>query len=675
MDSNLRGRLRNTALPKSNALLPLYEAVVNSIHAIDERIEKYHDLSMDESSIRVILVRDGQLSTDIDGDKGNLIGFKIVDNGIGFDENNYLSFKTLDSDYKIDKGCRGVGRLLWLKEFNSVTINSTYREGGEFKNRSFTFNDQNGLCQHSFQEPEDNLKTEIYLKTIKDEYYSSIPKKSSTIAKNLLEHCLWYFMRDGGAPNIIIEDGSDYENINHLYDSYIYSASTREEIVIKGVNFDLTHIKLRSSARNNVIFYSAANRIVIEDSLVGKIPGLYGILREGDSEFSYVCYVSSPFLTDNVNSERTAFTFQDSHPSGDVFSTEIAMSDVSEEVLKHINIFLKDYLRANLEAGKKRMVDFVDTKAPRYKAILSRLPEEEMFVNPDIEDKHLELKLHRHLMDIENELIAEGHDLMQPTAMDDVDTYTAKLDDYLSKATDINKTDLANYVAHRKVIIDLLEKAVRMQADGRYVKEELVHKLVIPMRKNSTEIEEIDSNLWLIDERLAFHNFLASDKPIMNMPISDSESTKEPDICALNIVENPLLVNEGTQLPLASITIVEFKRPMRNDIAEGEKHNPIDQALGYLKRIRKGSVTTASGRPIPQSENIPGFCYIIADITDSMKEACENADMKPTSDHLGYFRYHNTYNAYVEVISFDKLLNNAKQRNRAFFDKLGLPTR
>ena len=41
MDSNLRGRLRNTSLPKSNALLPLYEAVVNSIHAIDERIEKY----------------------------------------------------------------------------------------------------------------------------------------------------------------------------------------------------------------------------------------------------------------------------------------------------------------------------------------------------------------------------------------------------------------------------------------------------------------------------------------------------------------------------------------------------------------------------------------------------------------------------------------------------------
>ena len=29
--------------------------------------------------------------------------------------------------------------------------------------------------------------------------------------------------------------------------------------------------------------------------------------------------------------------------------------------------------------------------------------------------------------------------------------------------------------------------------------------------------------------------------------------------------------------------------------------------------------------------------------------------------------------AYVEVISFDKLVVAAKERNRAFFDRLGLP--
>lgn len=35
--SNLRGKVRNFSLPKNRPLVPLYEAIVNSINAIDER--------------------------------------------------------------------------------------------------------------------------------------------------------------------------------------------------------------------------------------------------------------------------------------------------------------------------------------------------------------------------------------------------------------------------------------------------------------------------------------------------------------------------------------------------------------------------------------------------------------------------------------------------------------
>ena len=38
--SNLRGKVRNFALPKNRPLVPLYEAVVNSINAIEERAAK-----------------------------------------------------------------------------------------------------------------------------------------------------------------------------------------------------------------------------------------------------------------------------------------------------------------------------------------------------------------------------------------------------------------------------------------------------------------------------------------------------------------------------------------------------------------------------------------------------------------------------------------------------------
>jgi hypothetical protein len=45
-----------------------------------------------------------------------------------------------------------------------------------------------------------------------------------------------------------------------------------------------------------------------------------------------------------------------------------------------------------------------------------------------------------------------------------------------------------------------------------------------------------------------------------------------------------------------------------------------------------------------------------------------------TSDNLGYFGYNSNFESYIEVISFERLLNSARERNRAFFDKLGLPT-
>ena len=113
---------------------------------------------------------------------------------------------------------------------------------------------------------------------------------------------------------------------------------------------------------------------------------------------------------------------------------------------------------------------------------------------------------------------------------------------------------------------------------------------------------------------------------------------------------------------------------MRGDSSTGEEHDPIEQAVGYLQRIRNGEVTTASGRKIPSSEAIPGFCYVLADLTPKFEQRCrDHHDLKKTHNGLGYFGYKSNANAYIEVISFDRLVNSAKQRSRAFFDKLGLP--
>lgn len=44
----------------------------------------------------------------------------------------------------------------------------------------------------------------------------------------------------------------------------------------------------------------------------------------------------------------------------------------------------------------------------------SRLPEEQLVVDPEISDKDLDLVLHKHLADIESKLLSDGHDVMHP---------------------------------------------------------------------------------------------------------------------------------------------------------------------------------------------------------------------------------------------------------------------
>lgn len=159
------------------------------------------------------------------------------------------------------------------------------------------------------------------------------------------------------------------------------------------------------------------------------------------------------------------------------------------------------------------------------------------------------------------------------------------------------------------------------------------------------------------------------------MPTTASESGKEPDLALWRFFDSSLLVNEkGIASSLPSITIVEFKRPMRDDYKEDTaEDNPIKQVLRYIDLIRDEKAQTDDGRPVIPMKDAPAFCYIIADLTSSLKRICESEDLQESSDRLGYYKYHSKKNAYIEVLSFDAIVQRSKERNRAFFDKLGLP--
>jgi len=677
IETNLHGRLRNTPLPQSHGLLPLYEAVVNSIHAIEEA-----SLSPGTGKVSVQVIRDPQqilTFSDTPKSRGiaDIVGFRVTDNGIGFNDVNMDSFRTLDSEYKAEKGGRGVGRLLWLKAFRRVNVASTFTgENGTLLSRAFEFNTTEGVANEKCGAAQNSgdASTTVHLEGFRNKYQKASAKSVSSIAHSLFEHCLWYLVREEGAPEIVIQDDDEILRLADLYDKYMLSSAFSETISIKGQSFHLTHVNLQETSTSaHSIALCAASRLVKEENLSGRIPGLYGKLQNGAGEFVYKCYVSSEFLDKAVRSERTDFDISEN--ATELFGdSEISLNDIRDSVIARTTQRLLPYLEENKQRSKERVTHFVAHKGPRYRPILGRIPEDALSIDPSISDKDLDLALHKQLAIIEGDLLAEGHELMSPREGEEYEDYQERLQDYLQTAQDIKKSDLASYVFHRRVILDLLGAAIVKDADGKYAREDLIHNLIMPMGTDSSQVKPDDCNLWLIDERLAFHEYLASDKALTAMPITDSTSTKEPDICALNVFDNPMLVSEGDALPLASIVVVEIKRPMRNDAAEGEKKDPIEQALDYLDRIRNGRVLTALGRPIPASDRIPGFCYVICDLTPSIEKRCRIHDAIRTSDGLGYFFYHKEYGAYVEVLSFDRLVNSAKERNRAFFDQLGLPT-
>lgn len=680
MESLLKGRLRNTHLPYSNALIPLFEGIVNSIHSIeDEAISGGREVRQHQITVR--LERSRQKTLRIDEKtvaREPIVTIEVEDDGIGFNAKNWASFGVLDSLEKASRGCRGIGRLTWLKAFKRVRIDSIYLADGDMYRRRFGFDPERSVYPESDEKVSLQPKrTIVRLEGFDSRYADAAPKTARTIAIAILEHSLWYFVRDQGAPKIVVEDGFDRIDLDDLFDEHMHASTTAEPIVIKGHDFELTNVKFRAAvSKSHVAHYCAAGRVVRTDSLRERVPGLNGILNDDAGPFTYAGYLTGSYFDERVSGQRVDFNIDESS-TGLLSEQEVSFEDIRAALVPRIKEYLGTALVENIAAGRERVDAFVEKKAPRYRPILSYVDERDLAVDPSISDASLDALLHKQLFRVEQALISEGHTIFAPKGSETEVEYIKRLDEYLQKVSDLKRSDLADYVMHRRTVIELLDKAIQRGSDGKFVREDMIHEIIVPMRITSDDTKFRRNSLWLLDERLAFHDFLASDKPIKSMPITTSDSSTEPDIAVLRTFDNPLAVSENEAGPQASITVVEIKRPMRSDYREGsaEADDPIRQALGYLRRLRQGA-STKTGRPIPNADKIPGFVYVIADLTSSLQERCEFHQLTATADGMGYFGYHTGkgYEAYIQVMSFDGLVASAKERHRAFFDKLGLPT-
>ncbi|MHB9927099.1 ATP-binding protein [Clostridium botulinum] len=660
---NLTGRVKNFNLPKNKPLLPLFEAIVNSIHSIEER--KQYDNSFSEGVITIKSVRDSQMVlSEVENSLQEIVGFIIEDNGMGFNERNLNSFMESDSTYKADKGGKGVGRFSWLKAFEKASICSVYIDDGEYVKRSFEFSASNPEIDDSLedcQEVNGNLTT-VSLENYKTEYRQNLPKNGETIAIKIIQHCLVYFLSKD-CPKIFFDDDGERFFLNKIFNETIKTDENEQSFNINGKVFTLLNVKMEeASLKGSKLYLCANNRVVDEKELDKSIIDLDKQIFE-KHQFYYVGVLTSEYLDNNVDMNRLSFNIPD---KGSDLLSDVSLEQIMEISCSKIEEYLKDYLDPIKKEKQLRICRYVTEEAPQFRHLLKYMPTEISKIKPNLSDDKLDDELHQIKRKFDKGVKADNKKLLEKIekGFDNDYEYKQLFEKQICKISEANKAELANYVAHRKIIISLLENGIRKNDSEKFNKESYVHNLIYPMRTTSDDIDYENHNLWLIDEKLAYCTFISSD-----IPFNNDNKEERTDIM---ILDNPVAVsddeNDGSEFD--TIVLFELKRPMRDNYSISE--NPVTQLYEYVEKIKAGKAKDKYGRTIKVGNGTKFYLYAVCDITPSLEKTIRFNSFKHTPDNMGYYLFNDTYNAYVEILSFSKIIKDSKKRNRILFDKLGI---
>lgn len=655
---DLTGRVKNFSLPKNKPLLPLFEAVVNSIYAIQERQKK--DSFQGKITIHIVRVPQEVLEG-VDKSINEITGFIITDNGAGFDENNMRSFLQSDSTYRADKGGKGVGRFSWLKAFESARIESVFNEDDTWVKRNFDFSLVKQEIDDRLTEIEGNAEyeTKVSLMDYLPMYRKNVPKSAEAIANRIMQHCLIYLMGTN-CPTITLID-EEKISINDLFEKNIEREPAFVDISIEGESFSLLNTKVRDSSLGGSKLYLYANdRMVSSVELDKEIVNLDKSIYDEEGYY-YVGILSGKYFDDNVDSNRTSFEIADSG-----IEEGLSLESIVKEAKGYVEEYLSEYLEIVRNKKNERIKKFIATNAPQYGHLLKYMPEAIEKIKPTLSDIKLDEELYKIKRKFDIELKRTNQEII-----DRINVGNENLNDYreqwqaqIEKISHANKAALSEYVAHRRIILDLLRKGILIKDDGKFNKEAYIHNLIYPMRRTSEEIEYDAHNLWLIDERLSYCEYISSD-----IPFNNDIAEQRTDILFL---DKPVALSDQDNWgrEYESIVIIELKRPMRDDYKPGE--NPIDQLMGYQEKLATNSVSDRNGRPIKVGDSTQFYLYAVCDITDSLVKYAKRYGFHETPDKLGLYWYNDNAHAYMEIISFDKMINDAEKRNRVLFDKLGI---
>lgn len=657
---NLVKRIERLPKPTNlaSALQPLFEAVSNSIHSTQDRFKD-------------TVARDGRVVVVVSTDrKKDDVWATVEDNGSGLTDNNWDAFTTTDTDNKIQIGGKGVGRLLWLDCFKEIVVSSVFRGDERLKRRTFQFvlalEDQIQDLKIENADDVGDTSFHVFFKGLRDNgYHDKFPGRGNYVFQNFTSHFLPTFI-GGRCPQISVIVGDETRNYPSAIDDIVHrrDAPLVLETELYGqLHFTMMECDKVASADlkgNHFVHFIAHDRTVHSHCIDGKL-GLKYFGEAGDRVFHAI--LTGDFLDQNVNQERTSFLFEDA-------VIERIINDVCAD---HIDRFLEAPL-AKLKGEQKAKIETITATYPSVAfgstdELQDKVPSGEL--KEDAIYGHLSRERYRRDERQAEKIRAVLTRLKDGSA--DANTFTDAIAEAGKAIEDAEQRSLTEYIVRRKVVLDfieiLLEKVRDDTRDSSYQREDILHSFICPVRVNTIEgggrrIEPASSHdLWIVDERLTFAQYFSSDVDFSTLS-SAVESKDRPDVLIFDYVHGLRQTND-----ISKVLLVEFKKPGRKDY--DDKEHPQFQVERYVRRLQTGELSDVRGRPIKLDQNTIFYCFIVADIVGKLDDW--TFSWQRTADGRGrVYRPESGFRGSIELVGWDSLLNDAKARNQAFFDKAGI---
>ncbi|MGE3395721.1 MAG: hypothetical protein AB7H79_02315 [Sphingomonas sp.] len=625
-------------------LLPVFEAVSNSIHSI---AEKFPAADIRTSGKILIDVKDG---SDIEK-----FSIRVLDNGTGLDKRNMDAFLTPFTGNKLRKNGKGFGRFIAFKVFERIEYESKLSvDEVSFRFLFDVYQDEEvkrirGRREFPFEEG-----CSVTYSEVRDEYvnrWREIGEKS--FLDNLTQNFLTYLVNGQMPDTVVTYNGSETNLRDHFVKVFHHEESHTFSVKLDGADhefqLDVSRADRNAPFERHALLFFADSRILGRGRPIEAKLGKPFFQRADGSEYVIIASVSGEYLDENANNDRTFL--------------EATEKDISEIVDKACSFIMETERDQNVQIKTEQRDNVAEVLQSHP---LLRFGLAGKTIEQYVEKKPNNWNTERFVSDLSiQRLRAERRwtSYLKETFADEV-KFQERKDELLAQVTDTYRDALSEYVVHRRAVIEVADRFRKLDDADRMHPEDAVHELIFPRNTDSTTTQYYQHNLWLLDERLSFVSYVSSDRTLHGGRRSAGD--KVIDIGFYDEVY--VAGGEGT----SAVMVVEFKRPGRDDYKAGKDGlDPVKQVQDTVFQIReRGSFVTQDGATIEVADTTLITAFIVSDLEPSLRALGDYYDFQTSWDNKSLFNYHKKNKLYMEIFGYNKLLEDAKKRNGPFFDVL-----